>query len=296
MQNQVNLIDVKVLDIEDSKNGDLINARQLQQGGYSGKGVTVAIIDTGCDKTHPMLKDKIIGGRNFTREGKSTDYTDYNGHGTHVAGIVAGEYDGIAKGCNLLILKVLTRDGSGTLQSVIKAINYAIYKKVDIINMSLGTTANDRGLYNAVKKAVNKGILVCCASGNSGDRNALTDENDYPGAYEEVISVGAMGTGLEVSYFSNSNKYVDIVAPGENITSAFIGGGLKSLTGTSMACPCVSGALALLIEWSTQEFGRRLSESELYGLLIKNTKTITDTDRRLQGQGRLEFNLVSCKE
>ena len=289
MSDRVDLIDVQIASTEDSKNGDLIKARYLQDKGYSGKNVTVAIIDTGCDKTHPMLKDKIIGGRNYTNEGTSKDFTDLNGHGTHVAGIIAGDYDGVAKGCNLIILKVLNKRGEGDLQSVVKAIYYAIGKKVDIINMSLGCPNNDPALEKAIKKAVAKGICVCCASGNNGDNNPNTDENAYPGAYSEVICVGAMNSNLGVSNFSNSNKFVDIVAPGENITSTYIGGGLKSLTGTSMATPCVSGALALIIEWSTEEFKRRLTESEIYGLLIKNTITLQNVDRRLQGQGRLEF-------
>lgn len=289
MSNRVDLIDVQIASTEDSKNGDLIKAKHLQDKGYSGKGVTVAIIDTGCDKTHPMLKGRIIGGRNYTNEGTSKDFTDLNGHGTHVAGIIAGDYDGVAKGCNLIILKVLNKRGEGDLQSVVKAIYYAIGKKVDIINMSLGCPNNDPALEKAIKKAVAKDICVCCASGNNGDNNPNTDENAYPGAYPEVICVGAMNSNLGVSNFSNSNKFVDIVAPGENITSTYIGGGLKSLTGTSMATPCVSGALALIIEWSTEEFKRRLTEAEIYGLLIKNTITLQNVDRRLQGQGRLEF-------
>ena len=289
MSDRVDLIDVQIASSEDSKNGDLIKAKYLQNKGYSGKNVTVAIIDTGCDKTHPMLKDRIIGGRNYTNEGTSRDFTDLNGHGTHVAGIIAGDYDGVAKGCNLIILKVLNKRGEGDLQSVVKAIYYAIGKKVDIINMSLGCPNNDPALEKAIKKAVAKNICVCCTSGNNGDNNPNTDENAYPGAYSEVICVGAMNSNLGVSTFSNSNKFVDIVAPGENITSTYIGGGLKSLTGTSMATPCVSGALALIIEWSTEEFKRRLTEAEIYGLLIKNTVTLQNVDRRLQGQGRLEF-------
>ena len=289
MSNKVDLIDVQIASSEDSKNGDLIKAKRLQDKGYSGKGVTVAIIDTGCEKTHPMLKGRIVGGRNYTNEGTSKDFTDLNGHGTHVAGIIAGDYDGVAKGCNLIILKVLNKRGEGDLQSVVKAIYYAIGKKVDIINMSLGCPNNDPALEKAIKKAVAKGICVCCASGNNGDNNPNTDENAYPGAYSEVICVGAMNSNLGVSNFSNSNKFVDVVAPGENITSTYIGGGLKSLTGTSMATPCVSGALALIIEWSTEEFKRRLTEAEIYGLLIKNTITLQNVDRRLQGQGRLEF-------
>ncbi|MGL5417755.1 MAG: S8 family serine peptidase [Clostridium sp.] len=131
----------------------------------TGQGVTIAVIDTGCETKHMDLKDQIIGGRNFTKEDNSNPdiFEDYNGHGTHVCGTIAAKGDnlgliGVAPEAKLLILKVLDKDGSGDLNGLIKAIKYAVEKKVDIISMSLGTSANIKELYEAIKLAVQSEI------------------------------------------------------------------------------------------------------------------------------------------
>ena len=132
-------------------------------------------------------------------------------------------------------------------------------------------------------------ILVVCAAGNEGDNNSSTDEYSYPGAYNEVISVGSIDYKKTAARFTDSNKEVDLLAPGVNIVSTYLNNSYAMLSGTSMATPHVTGALALLIEWSTKEFGRRLTEAELYGQLIKNTETL-DMARSLQGNGLLFMN------
>lgn len=275
---------------------DHINVKKVHENNITGRGVKIAIIDTGCQKDHPLLSSVIISGKNFTLEGNENDFNDLNGHGTHVAGIVAGSHSGgvygIAPNAELIICKALDKNGSGDSDSVCKAIDYAISREADIINMSLGMPHDDWNLHNAVKRAIEKGISVVCASGNSGDGRDDTDECDYPGCYEEVICVGAVDYNCNVSKFSNSNKFVDIVAPGEDIVSTVPKSQIKPMTGTSMATPCISGALALLKEWSTKEFGRKLGEMELYGELIKNTKTLK-CKRTLQGHGILFLDIFS---
>lgn len=272
---------------------NVINATSLYNKDIYGRNVKIAIIDTGCSN-HSLLQNKIIGGKNFTSEGTSDDYTDFNGHGTHVAGIIGAarndQFNSIAPNCNLLICKALNKNGEGQLDNIINAIDYAISQNVDIINMSLGCPSNVDELHNIVKKAIDNNICVVCASGNSGDGNEKTTESDYPGAYEEVIQVGAMSNNFSVSNFSNSNKFVDLITPGENILSTYLNNDYMSLSGTSMATPIVSGALALLIEWSTKEFDRKLSEMELYGLLIKNTKNL-NARKTLQGHGYLYLDV-----
>ena len=126
----------------------MVNASYMWDRGITGKDIVVAIIDTGCDTDHPDLKDQIIGGRNFTSDdnGDPNIYEDYNGHGTHVAGTVAAQKNGqgvvgVAPGAKLLILKGLDRRGSGSLEGLISAVNYAIEQNVDIISMSLGTSS-----------------------------------------------------------------------------------------------------------------------------------------------------------
>lgn len=271
----------------------LTNAEYMWRNGYYGKDVVVAIIDTGCDTKHPDLQGRIIEGRNFTTDDNSNPliYEDYNGHGTHVAGIICANNKskgvlGIAPQAKLLILKALDKNGSGSYQGLMNALNYAISKKVDIISMSLGGPTDLPGLHDLIIKAINQNILVVCAAGNRGDNNYATQELDYPGSYEEVIEVGAIDQNKMPAFFSNSNQYVDLLAPGVQILSTYKNQSYIALSGTSMATPYVSGALALLIEWSKKEYGRRLSESELYGQLIKNT-SIINFSRNIQGNGYL---------
>lgn len=251
--------------------------------GFTGKNTTIAIIDTGCDINHPILKKNIVGVRNFTNEDDSKTVTDYNGHGTHVAGIIKS----VAKDANLLILKVLESDGDGDYDWIIKAINYAIDQKVDIINMSLGGEIEDDDLYKAIKRAIDNDILVVCAAGNEGDGNEDTKEESFPGAYNEVIEVGAIDKNKCMTDFSNSNKNVDIVSYGDDIISTLPDGKYGMMSGTSQATPYVSGALALIKEHSEYEFDRKLNESELYAQLIKHTKTLKNVGRTEQGNGYL---------
>lgn len=273
---------------------DIINVSNLHSKNIYGDEVVIAIIDTGCDYNNELLKNKIIGGYNFTNEDNPSDYMDYNGHGTHVAGIIAANdnnnFKSIAPNSKLLILKALDRNGKGSISNIINAIEYAINNDVDIINMSLGSKKGTDELHKIIKKAIEKNISVVCAAGNSGDNNSDTEELDFPSCYEEVIEVGAMDNNYNISKFSNSNKYVDIIAPGEDICSTYLLNEFKSLTGTSMATPIISGVLALLIQWSKIEFNRRLSEKEIYALLIKNTREI-NLNRSFQGYGYIYLNL-----
>lgn len=268
---------------------NMINAPILWRQGYKGEGITIAVIDSGCS-SHPDLKNNIIGGKNFTQEddGNTDIFEDYKGHGTHVAGTIAGNGHilGVAPNSKLLILKVLDKNGNGNMLNVVSAINYAIQQKVDIISMSLGCPIDMPQLKSAVDKALSKGILVVCACGNSGDNLAYTCEIDYPAYYNEVISVGAIDNTRVNAKFSNSNKEIDLVAPGVNIISTGLNNGYASLDGTSMATPHVTGALALLKQKSTHEFGRALTETELYAQLIKNTIDL-NLEKGVQGNGML---------
>ncbi|WP_243292255.1 S8 family peptidase [Bacillus sp. FJAT-47783] len=277
----------------------MVQAPSLWNEGVKGKRVVIAVLDTGCDIHHPDLKGQIIGGRNFTTDDNRDPkrVTDYNGHGTHVAGTIAAKENnrgviGVAPEAKLLILKVLGTDpnnsksATGRYEWIINAIHYAIKQKVDIISMSLGGPSHHPGLHDAIKKAVNENILVVCAAGNEGDGNEQTNEFTYPGAYNEVISVGAVSARREASLFTNSNNEVDLVAPGEKIRSTIPDGKYASLSGTSMATPHVSGALALLKQETKEQFERTLSEPELYAQLIKRTVPLGNA-KTLEGNGLL---------
>lgn len=266
---------------------NMINAPLMWNKGYTGDGVKVAILDSGCIQ-HPDLINNIIGGKNFTSEGSETDYNDLNGHGTHVAGIIAGngKVMGVAPNAKLLILKVLDKTGNGNCQGIYDAINYAIEQKVDIINMSLGIAINVNEIHTMLKKAVDNNICVVCACGNEGDGKAFTDEYSYPASYNEAISVGAIDNARVNAVFTNSNKEVDLVAHGVNVVSTHLNYGYRSMSGTSQATPHVAGALALLKEYYRKTFEKEPTEVELYAQLIKRTVEL-NLDRKLQGQGML---------
>ncbi|WP_346267756.1 S8 family peptidase [Sporosarcina sp. E16_3] len=263
-----------------------------------GKGITVAILDTGCDSSHPDLQNQIIGGRNFTDDdGSNPDiFLDYNGHGTHVAGTIAAQQNdkgvvGVAPEASLLIVKVLNRKGSGQYGWIIAGIHYAIEQKVDIISMSLGGPTDMPELHEAIKKALATNILVVCAAGNEGDGDDSTDEFAYPGCYNEVISVGAINLERSPSDFTNSHNEIDLVAPGEKILSTYLNGKFATLSGTSMAAPHVSGALALIKGLVNNSFGRDLSEPELYAQLIKRTVPLGFSPK-LEGNGLVYLTVL----
>lgn len=304
---KVNLIPYTLQEIYQSANEipegvQLINAPAIWEAGRKGEDVVVAVLDTGCQTTHPDLAGRIIGGRNFTTDYSSNvnNYNDNNGHGTHVAGTIAAAENntgvlGVAPLVKLLVLKVLKRDGSGTYQGIIDAIDYAVAwrgpngERVRIISMSLGGPSDVQQLHDAVIRAVNNNVPVVCAAGNEGDGSYHTNEFSYPAAYTEAISIGAVDLKKKLAPYSNSNENVDLVAPGTNILSTYLNGKYAKLSGTSMATPHVSGGLALIINKSENEFGRTLSEPELYAQLIKRTVSL-GYNKKNEGNGLLDLS------
>ncbi|HDX9535739.1 TPA: S8 family peptidase [Bacillus thuringiensis] len=305
-KNDANLIPFDVLEVatdvsEIPKGVELINAPSVWEKSEKGKNIVIAVLDTGCQIDHPELKDCIVGGRNFTTDYNNdpNNFSDNNGHGTHVSGTIAAMENnkgvvGVAPLAKLLVVKVLSGSGSGAWDWIANGIDYAVNwrgsngEKVRAISMSLSGAFNDSRLYQAVKNAVANDVLVVCAAGNNGDCSESTDELMYPGSYQEVVEVGAIDLHKKIACFSNSNKNVDLVAPGEGIWSTYIDGGYAKLSGTSMATPHVSGGSALIIRQCENEFGRTFSEPEIYAQLIKRTTDI-GYDRRLEGSGLLDF-------
>lgn len=272
---------------------NMIQAKSMWNESNRGEGINIAVIDSGCDIEHESLKDNIVAVRNFTDEDKKNPniVIDRVGHGTHVAGTIAANGNnntivGVAPWANLYILKAIDSSGSGKVSWVINAINYAVEKKVDIISMSLGMANNDPKLEKAIKRAVNNNILVVCAAGNEGDCDSDSEDfqYSYPAAYVDVISVGAVDRKGVPACFSNSNLVIDVVAPGVDVISTFPNNQFASLSGTSMAAPHVTGSLALLKNWSRDEFQRDLTQEEIYAQLIKYTKNL-GYPRTIQGNG-----------
>ena len=276
----------------------LIGADKFGEQGRYGEGVKVAIIDTGCDISHPDLKDRIIDVRNFTDDDKGAinNVTDYATHGTATASVIAssGKIIGVAPKCNLLILKALTRTG-GKISWVTEAIKYATQQNVDIINMSLGCSQGNPEMYEAIKRAIDRNIIVVAACGNNGDNNPNTNELNYPASFNECVSVGSVKYSKSTSRFSASNNEVDLVAFGEGyngrgILTCYPNNLYKEQKGTSFSAPFVSGALALLKNWFRDEFKRDCTQDELYAQLIKRTYDI-GLDRRIVGNGCLYLGL-----
>ena len=287
---------------------DQIKAPEMWDQAERGKGVVIAILDTGIDVTHPDLKDRIIDGRNFTLEGRVNDITDRNGHGTHVAGTIAGSEDGegvigVAPEADLLICKVLDKDGSGDYRGITQAIRWATRwrgpngEKVRIINMSLGGPVPNERQYDAILQACGEGILVVVASGNEGDQDESSLELGWPAGYNECITVSACDETKKLAPFSSNSKEVDVMAPGVDVLSTYPVGKYAVLSGTSMATPHVAGALALIINIGERYFNRTLTESELYALLVESCCSLGYKPSS-EGHGIIDLTNLNkrCKE
>lgn len=293
--------------------GPVMNSYLVHNSGYQGAGITVAIIDTGLAPHEDLMipTSRIIGFKDFVNN-KDAPYDD-SGHGTHIAGIIAGNgfssdgrYRGIAPRANILGIKALDENGAGSTSDIIAALSYAVETKdkynTKIINLSLGTSANATcyrdPLCKAVDMAVKAGITVVTAAGNSGpkDRTIMS-----PGISNNVITVGAVDNKRtidisddEIAPFSSRGPTLDglmkpdIVAPGVSIRSISNTklDGYSSLSGTSMATPMVSGSIALLLNKYTN-----LSPKQIKEKLILSCLDLNDLEKN-QGAGMLNLELL----
>jgi subtilisin family serine protease len=213
--------------------------------GASGAGVQAFIIDSGLRSTHSEFQGRVLPGYTAINDGYGTN--DCNGHGTHVAGTVAGQTWGMAKGANVVPVRVLGCDGSGYVSGIVAGIDWMIAnaKKPAVANMSLGGSATST-LDSAVAKAVSNGITMAVAAGNSNADACNTSPARAPSA----ITVGATGSSDERASYSNWGTCLDVFAPGNSITSASNGSdnGAAIMSGTSMASPHVTGLAAVYLQ------------------------------------------------
>ena len=228
-----------------------INANKAWELGITGKDIDVAVLDTGIFKHSALSIAKEI---DFTGEGVS----DLHGHGTHVAGIIASRdavYKGVANESNLFNVKVLNKYGSGYSSDIIKGLEWSADNGAEIVSLSLGARITpcdgSDAMSQAVDNIVSKGVVVIVAAGNSGpDAGTITS----PGCSKDALTVGAVDDNNNIATFSSrgptsdGRTKPDIVAPGVSITSTWIDNSFKSLSGTSMATPHVSGVAALLLQ------------------------------------------------
>lgn len=213
----------------------------------SGAGVTVAVLDTGVDATHPDLAGAVIGGTDFVDPG-GDGRSDPNGHGTHVAGIVAAAGNnrsgvaGLAQGVKVMPVRVLSAAGEGWSSDIAKGVLYATDHGAAVVSMSLGGRP-DPAVATAVAYAVAHNVVVVAAGGNA---RLEGDAVSYPAADPEVIGVAATDIADKVASFSNSGSYIDVAAPGVAVESTYLDHGYASMSGTSMSTPYVAATVALM--------------------------------------------------
>ncbi len=212
-----------------------------------GEGIKVCVLDTGIALEHPDLQPAILESRDFTRS-PSAAY-DAQGHGTHVSGIIAARRNakgivGVAPQSKIIAAKVLNDEGAGTSQDIVAGIQWAIASGADILSMSLGSPEPDEEIHQALLIAISKGIFVITAAGNEGPD---LDTVGYPAGFPEMVAVGSIDRRKKLSQFSSRGRQVDVVAPGDEITSCYPPRSYATLSGTSMATPCISGVVALAL-------------------------------------------------
>lgn len=234
----------------------------LHKQGYLGAGVKIAVLDTGADLNHPLLKDR-IKETNHKTVAYLTNAMDEEGHGTHVCGTYAIN----SPQSEIIPWKVIAPYG-GDFEWLAQALNeVADRDDIDVVNMSLsgkmikGSTEYNL-VYQSILRCVQKNIFIVVASGNTGAETEL-----YPACFEEVTTVGAVDINKKEALFSTLSNHVDMCQVGVDLVSANLGGGYCALSGTSMATPMVGSLAALLIGKHKEMFGKRPSGSELHRML-----------------------------
>ncbi|GAA3869158.1 S8 family serine peptidase [Streptomyces lacrimifluminis] len=282
-----------------------IGAPKAWAAGYDGKGVKIAVLDTGVDATHPDLKNQVIAAKNFSM---ATTTTDKYGHGTHVASIAAGtgaksggKYKGVAPGAKILNGKVLDDNGSGDDSGIVAGMEWAAEQGAQVVNLSLGgqdTPEVDPLEATVNKLSAEKGILFAIAAGNSGPESIGS-----PGSADRALTVGAVDDKDLLADFSSTGPRVgdgaikpDVTAPGVDISAASAKGslieaevgenpaGYVSISGTSMATPHVAGAAAILKQEHPD-----WTYAEIKGALTGSAKGGKYTPFQ-QGSGRIQVD------
>ncbi|MEV6103427.1 S8 family serine peptidase [Streptomyces sp. NPDC051940] len=283
-----------------------IGAPQAWAEGYDGKGVKVAVLDTGADLNHPDLRASVVATQSFI-SGQAVQ--DGQGHGTHVASTIAGSgaasggtYKGVAPGAGLLVGKVLSNTGQGTDSSVLAGMEWAVAQGADIVSMSLGGDATPGGdvLTEAVDSlSASSGALFVIAAGNEGPGESTLGS---PGTADSALTVGAVDKSDVLADFSSRGPRLgdmavkpDVTAPGVDIVAARaagttipgavnVGESYTTLSGTSMATPHVAGAAAILAQRHPEWDGQRIKSA-----LTAHAVTAQNSTVYQQGAGRIDI-------
>ena len=243
-----------------------------------GKGATVAVLDTGYDHGHRDLKSQVIASKDFT--GSRSGDSDVAGHGTHCAGIVAAEENGVgmvgvAPQAKILAGKVLGDNGSGLSTWIAAGIDWAVEMGADVISLSLGSDAPDARIQASINKAIAKGVIVVAAAGNSGPREGTAG---WPGSFDGVVCVAAVDSNQAIANFSSRGKSVQVAAPGVNVRSCYPGDRFATMSGTSMATPYVAGCAALYVSQCKAK-GIKYTPADFAAAIAKTSKDLPPVGR-----------------
>jgi len=271
--------------------------------------IRVGIIDTGVG---PHKDLHVSGGKNLVKGEDENNYEDNGeGHGTHVAGIIAasGGINGVAAGVQIMSYRVFPKDKGASNFDIMKAIAQAISDKCDLINMSLGEAEDDEGLTSYIKDAYNEGILCFAANGNDS-RSAVS----FPAAYSLCVAISAMGRigtfpeeaveesavqepfGTDnsnfIADFSNIGLETDLTAPGVGIISTYPNDYYAIMDGTSMACPAATGMAARLLSHMPEFYEMQRNQDRSVEMLKFLARNITPLGfgANFEGKGMLCYN------
>jgi thermitase len=251
--------------------------------------ILVAVLDTGIDRNHEDLDGQIIAEANFTDDSSSNDL---HGHGTHVAGIIAAKKNGtgivgVAPESRLMNAKIADNGGRCQASALAEGIVWAVDGGADVINISVEIREPSPQLEEAVNYAWSQGSLIVVAAGNDGNESPV-----YPAYYENCIAVAATNQDDHLALLSNHGDWVDVAAPGWDIYSTLSDNGYGYKSGTSFACPYVSGMAALLFNVVTDTNGNGRLNDEVRAAIEAGCQEIDATG---VGRGRIDVAKAVAK-
>lgn len=260
-----------------------------------GENVTVAVIDSGINLSHPDLKDNINTKLSLSFLNYEKNVEDLNGHGTASAGIIASSKNshgivGVAPKSKIVAIKALGENGQGTLESFEKSLKYVWDNResIDIVNMSLGSPQSfSSSGFSILKKIYDYGIPLVAAAGNNPSEGIL-----FPAKYDQVFAIGSYGPDIhkKISAFSARGEALDFVAGGERITTTYKNRCYATLEGTSFSSPLVAGIIALLIS-ELKSKGIKITVPLIKEYLVKNSVDKGDTGwDSVYGHGKIDVS------